>query len=63
MPRSDFAAAFERVIEAGIAYGDQFDTVGSMRGPGEETGARGTGKALYLFDPDKHLIELRHYDE
>ena len=32
-----------------------------MKGPGEEFGAVGMGAALYLFDPDKHLIELRHY--
>ena len=48
--------------EAGIAYGDSFDTVGNGHGPGDETGARGDGKALYLFDPSKHLIEIRYYD-
>jgi hypothetical protein len=32
-----------------------------MRGPGDEDGARGPGKAVYLFDPSKHLIEIRHY--
>jgi hypothetical protein len=24
--------------------------------------ARGPGKALYLFDPNKHLIEIRYYE-
>jgi hypothetical protein len=33
-----------------------------MRGPGDEVGAQGPGKAVYLFDPSKHLIEIRHYD-
>ena len=61
MPVAEFERAFARVREAGIEYGDAFDTVGSMRGPGDETGARGMGKALYFFDPNRHLIELRHY--
>jgi hypothetical protein len=33
-----------------------------MRGPGETDGARGLGKALYFFDPSKHLIEISHYE-
>jgi hypothetical protein len=33
-----------------------------MRGPGDETGARGPGKAVYAFDPDRHSIEIRHYE-
>jgi len=33
-----------------------------MRGPGEEPGARGIGKALYFFDPSRHLIEIRCYE-
>jgi hypothetical protein len=33
-----------------------------MRGPGEETGARGPGQAIYFFDPSQHLIEIRHYE-
>ncbi|MFN8643148.1 MAG: VOC family protein [Candidatus Binatia bacterium] len=60
MSPSEFAAAFERVRDAGIPYGDAFDSVGSMRGPGDEPGAHGPGKALYLFDPNQHLIEIRH---
>ncbi len=54
-----------------IQLGDAFDAVGNMRGPGDETGesnclagggARGPGKNLYFFDPNRHLIEIRHYE-
>jgi hypothetical protein len=31
-----------------------------MQGPGNEFGAHGMGAALYFFDPDQHLIEIRH---
>ena len=61
MSRPEFDEAFARVKEAGIDFGDSFHDVGNMRGPGEEDGARGPGKAVYLFDPNRHLIELRHY--
>ncbi|HLI79832.1 MAG TPA: VOC family protein [Candidatus Binataceae bacterium] len=62
MTRGEFDAAFARIRAAGIEYGDSFHAVGNMRGPGEESGAEGTGKALYFFDPSKHLIEIRHYE-
>lgn len=62
MPRGEFEEIFHRVRDAGIEYGDSFHAVGNMRGPADESGARGTGKALYLFDPSKHLIEIRYYD-
>jgi len=62
MTRAEFDAAFARVREAGIAYGDSFHTVGNGEGPGDEDGSRGAGKALYLFDPSKHLIEIRYYE-
>jgi catechol 2,3-dioxygenase-like lactoylglutathione lyase family enzyme len=58
----EFEQIFQRIRGAGIEYGDSFHSVGNMRGPGEEPGARGTGEALYLFDPSRHLIEIRHYD-
>ena len=61
LPRQEFDAAFARVKAAGIPYGDAFHTVGNMRGPGDEDGARGPGRAVYFFDPNKHLIEIRHY--
>jgi catechol 2,3-dioxygenase-like lactoylglutathione lyase family enzyme len=62
MSKQDFEDVFRRVKAAGIAYGDHFDSVGNMKGPGEEAASRGMGKAVYFFDPDKHLIEIRHYD-
>lgn len=63
MSRAEFDATFARIEAAGIAYGDSFHDVGNMRGPGRETGARGPGPTLYVFDPDRHLIEIRHYDD
>jgi catechol 2,3-dioxygenase-like lactoylglutathione lyase family enzyme len=62
MTHPEFDAAFARIKDAGIAYGDEFHTVGNMQGPGESPAARGTGKAIYVFDPNQHLIEIRHYD-
>jgi len=61
MSRQEFDTVFRRVVENAIEYGHSFDTVGNMRGPGDEAGARGPGKALYFFDPSHHLIEIRHY--
>src|SRR4051794_34093993 len=62
LPRAEFDAAFERVKAAGIPYGDSFHAVGNMQGPGDEEGARGSGPSLYFFDPNQHLIEIRHYE-
>jgi catechol 2,3-dioxygenase-like lactoylglutathione lyase family enzyme len=62
MSKREFDDVFERVIEAGIPYGDRYDLVGNMKGPGDEEGSRGMGKSIYFFDPDRHLVEIRHYD-
>ncbi|MHB8665310.1 MAG: VOC family protein [Acidimicrobiales bacterium] len=59
MPRSEFDATFARVRAQGLEYGDSFHSVGNMRGPGSEPGARGQGDVVYFFDPNKHLIEIR----
>jgi catechol 2,3-dioxygenase-like lactoylglutathione lyase family enzyme len=48
-------------FDAELPFGDSFHDVGNMQGPGEEAGARGLGPTLYLFDPNGHLVELRHY--
>ncbi|HTV84984.1 MAG TPA: VOC family protein [Dyella sp.] len=60
--KAEFAQIFERIREAGIGYGPTFDSVGSNRGPGEESGARGLAPTLYFFDPNKHLLEIRSYE-
>ena len=62
MPRDEFEATFARIRAAGIPYGDSFHVVGNMRGPGLEDGARGPAASLYVFDPNRHLIEIRHYE-
>jgi catechol 2,3-dioxygenase-like lactoylglutathione lyase family enzyme len=62
MSKQEFDAVFDRVKQAGIPYGDRFDSVGNMQGPGDEAASRGMGKAIYFFDPDKHLIEIRYYE-
>ena len=62
MPRDEFDATFARIRAAGIPYGDSFHDVGNMRGPGREEGARGPAASLYVFDPNQHLIEIRHYE-
>jgi catechol 2,3-dioxygenase-like lactoylglutathione lyase family enzyme len=62
MTGAEFDAAFGRVRDAGIAYGDSFESVGNMRGPGDASGAKGTSKSIYFFDPSRHLIEITRYD-
>lgn len=58
---AEFDAVFARLRDAGVPYGDSFHTVGNLKGPGQEAGARGDARALYFFDPDEHLLEIRSY--
>src|SRR4051812_36042309 len=62
LTRAEFDDTFARIRESGIDYGDSYHAVGNRKGPGDEGGSRGVGKAIYFFDPDKHLIEIRHYE-
>ena len=59
----EFEVVFGRIRASGLDYGDSFHDVGNMQGPGNELGARGGGPTVYLFDPSRHLIEIRHYGE
>ena len=61
LSKAEFDATFTHIREAAIPYGDAFDAVGNQKGPGQESGARGMGHSVYFFDPDKHLLEIRHY--
>ena len=63
LPRAEFEAAFERIRSSGLDYGDAFDAVGNMKGPGRADGARGDGLAVYFMDPNRHLLEIRCYEE
>ena len=62
MSRIEFDRVFQRVRERAIDYGDSFDTVGNLRGPGDSDGARGPCKSIYFFDPNRHLIEIAYYE-
>jgi catechol 2,3-dioxygenase-like lactoylglutathione lyase family enzyme len=62
MPEREFEEVFRRIRENRVEFGDSFHAVGNMKGPGQEDGARGSGAALYCFDPSRHLIEIRHYE-
>jgi catechol 2,3-dioxygenase-like lactoylglutathione lyase family enzyme len=62
MTRGQFDDVFRRIREGGIGYSGSFHTVGDQTEPNDGLGARGMGKALYFFDPSKHLLEIRHYE-
>jgi len=62
LSRAAFDAAFARLKENGIPFGDSFHSVGNNLGPGVESGARGPAPTLYMSDPNNHLIEIRTYD-
>jgi catechol 2,3-dioxygenase-like lactoylglutathione lyase family enzyme len=62
LTKPEFDDVFRQIVAADIPFGDSYDRVGNMKGPGEENGSRGMGRAIYFFDPDKHLLEIRHYE-
>src|ERR1051325_11272929 len=43
MNREEFDKTFARIKQKGIPYGDSFHSVGNNLGPGNESGARGSG--------------------
>jgi len=60
--KGEYDAVLRRIKEARIPYGDKFDAVGNMRTDGEELCAQGVGRGFYVFDPNEHLLEFRHYE-
>ena len=62
LSREEFERVFALLKERGIPYGDSFHSVGNNLGPGNESGARGSGPTVYMNDPNNHLIEIRTYD-
>lgn len=61
MEPDEFEAAFARVRESGIPYGDGPYDMENMKGPGMTTGAKGLGKAVYFKDPNGHVLEIKAY--
>ena len=61
MEPEEFEAAFVRVRESGIGYGDGPNDMENMKGPGMTTGAKGLGKAVYFKDPSGHVLEIKAY--
>ncbi len=62
MSKREYDETVKRIKAAGIPFGDRFDAVGNMKTDGEELCAQGVGKGVYFFDPNEHLIEIRHYE-
>jgi catechol 2,3-dioxygenase-like lactoylglutathione lyase family enzyme len=62
MSKADFDTAFARLKASAIPYGDNFDTVGTMTGPGISHGSKKNAHAIYFRDPDGHMLELMHYE-
>jgi catechol 2,3-dioxygenase-like lactoylglutathione lyase family enzyme len=63
MSRSEFGETLERLKHAAVPYGDDFDRVGNMMGPGKAHGSRKNGNSVYFEDPDRHMLEIIYYDE
>ena len=51
MSKAEFDAVFQRVIEAGIAYGDSFHSVGNMRGPATNPGREAPARRCIFLIP------------
>ena len=58
---NEFEAAFQRIKDADIPYGDSPFHLENMKGPGMTTGAKGQGKAVYFKDPSGHVLEIKTY--
>ena len=62
MSRPELDETLERLKGAEIPYGDNFDAVGNLKGPGKAHGSRKNGCSIYFNDPDGHLLEIICYE-
>jgi catechol 2,3-dioxygenase-like lactoylglutathione lyase family enzyme len=61
MDPGEFEAAFARIRNSGIPFGDGPSRATNMRGPGRSTGTRGATYSVYFSDPSGHLLEILTY--
>ena len=62
MSRVEFETALAHLKADGIPFGDNFDTVGTMSGPGKAHGSEKNGDSIYFRDPDNHMLEIICYE-
>ncbi len=62
MSEAEFEETLARLKAAEIPYGDNFDSVGTMTGPGVSHGSGKNARCIYFRDPDGHMIEIMHYE-
>lgn len=62
LDRDTFEATFERIRQAGIAYGDGPSHTANMKGPGPSSGVHGPSDSVYFKDPNGHILEILTYD-
>jgi len=61
MSEPEFEATIGRLKAENVPYGDNFDTVGKMTGPGTSHGSQKNARCIYFRDPDGHMLEIMHY--
>jgi len=62
MSKGEFDDTLARLKTLEVPYGDNFDTVGTMSGPGISHGSGKNAASIYFRDPDGHMLEIMHYE-
>jgi hypothetical protein len=63
MTASEFDDVLCRLKTGGILYGDNFDTVGTLSGPGQSHGSAKNAACIYVTDPDGQMHEIMRYGQ
>jgi catechol 2,3-dioxygenase-like lactoylglutathione lyase family enzyme len=61
MSGPEFERTIERLKVESVPFGDNFDSVGKVSGPGTSHGSQKDARCLYFRDPDGHMLEIMHY--